>query len=57
VIRFARWVNSIYSMYGVITSAWFLALVAIVFAWYVIGPVVLTRVTGDQGNDETDGIP
>ncbi len=44
-------------MYGVITSAWFLALVAIVFAWYVIGPVVLTRVTGDQGNDETDGIP
>ena len=51
MIRFSRWVYSIYSMYGVITSAWFLALNAVCFAWWVLGPAILSRLSDDETDE------
>jgi hypothetical protein len=52
VTRFVRCGYSIYSPHGVITSGWFLAPIAICFAWSVLGPIVLSWLS----HDDTDGI-
>lgn len=57
MIRAGRWIYMLYSTFQTVTSAWFLCIVAICFAYYVIGPVVIARLTDDQADDETDGIP